>query len=368
MQIRTRQQASAVISGFEPIFGCPAKWLHRLLFAGLLLCVTLSPGSAGAEVTEPTPEAIREAGESFNQGRAAYKEEDYVAAAEHFEKADGLAPNPKVLWLAIDSRERVGHHARAATLAALANQLYPGDPTFEPANELLRVALERSSRLKVECDEPCTVLIDTRLVHGPPMQKRFIFLDPGEYRVRAFWGERSATESYTAVAGASGKLEFIAPPAQASTAVETVPEPGVGSEQPPPVLAPPAAPEANAKPLGPAVFWSGLALTVGLGGVSTWSAIDAEKHPGVEAVRTQCVNQGSDCPAYKEGLRNQLRTNILWGATAGVGVITVLIGAIWTDWGEPTIGAGTELTKQRFPIQPFVWVENGVGVGAVGRF
>jgi len=332
---------------------------------------TASAGTVSA-AAEPTPEAVRQAGESFNLGRASYKAEDYVAAAEFFEKADGLAPNPKVLWLAIDSRERGGHHARAATLAALATQLYPGDVTFEPANELLRTALERYSRLKIECDEPCTLLVDTRLVHGRPMTKRFVFLDPGEYRIKAFWeGERSAIENYSASAGQSGKLTFTAPPGN------TVAPPGGQTEgadwpAPEPVPAPPKPdaepPAPSAKPLGPAVFWTGAAVTLGLAGVSIWSGLDAQKHPGAEAVRSECVNQGPECPAYKEGLRNQVRTNILWGATAGVGVVAVLIGAIWTDWGSPQIGAGTDLAVTKLPVRPFVWFQDGVGVGAAGRF
>jgi hypothetical protein len=319
--------------------------------------------------SEPTPEDVREAGEQFNLGRAAYKEDDFVTAAEHFEKADSLAPNPKVLWLAIDSRQRGGHESRAATLAALATQLYAGDPTFEPAQELLRNALTKFSKLKVECDEACTLMVDTRLVHGRPMEKRFIFLDAGDYRIKAFWdGERSTSESFSASAGQSGHLSFMAPPHAAPLTEPAVDPAPVPDAAPSPAVSVESEQVTGEKPLGPAVFWTGVVLTAGLAGVSIWSGVDAEKNPGAEAVRTLCVNKGADCPEYQEGLRKQTRTNILWGVTAGAGVVTALIGAIWTDWGSPEIPATPVATVKTLPVRPFVWLDDGFGLGAVGRF
>ena len=40
---------------------------------------------------EPSVEDVKAAGEQFNLGRAAFKEEEFAQAAEHFERADGLA-------------------------------------------------------------------------------------------------------------------------------------------------------------------------------------------------------------------------------------------------------------------------------------
>src|SRR6187549_3379992 len=110
--------------------------------AALLLSAVPTAWALGSPTdlrsVEPTPQDIEQAAKYFDDGRAAFRNENYVEAAEAFEKADALAPNPKVLLLAIQSRELGGHMARAATLAALAEQRHPKDPLFTDLGDLLK--------------------------------------------------------------------------------------------------------------------------------------------------------------------------------------------------------------------------------------
>lgn len=331
---------------------------------------------------EPSVEDVRAAGDEFNLGRTAFKGEDFSTAAEHFEKADSLAQNPKVLLLAIQSRERAGHAARAATLAALAQERYPEEEMFAGTRQLIVDALERMGKVKVTCARPCALVVDSRLVHGQASSKRFLFLDPGEYSIRAEFDDgHSVRKSVSTAAGASSKVHFDQSGATATrgTQVEddwagadglperqiTYDDPAVGTET------------AGQKSAGlpPTVFWIGVGLTAASAGVSMWSGIDAQNSPGRETVQRECQGLGTDCDAWKEGKAAELRTNVLWGVTAGVGLTTVLIGAVWTDWGGPSLSMETTTkrdSRQTASVEP--WIGFGTtltgvpAIGAQGRF
>ncbi len=349
------------------------------------LAASLSTGTALAEGSEPSVDDIRVAGDEFNLGRTAFKDEDYATAAEHFEKADGLAPNPKVLLLAIQSRQEAGHAARAATLAALAQDRYPDEEMFTDTRSLIVDALRSMGKLKVTCDEPCTLLIDSRLVHGAPSTKRYLFLDTGSYRIKAaFEDGEASSQDYTASAGGSGKLHFEKPTDSGAAALgesewgddsqddDGLPQPKVSYE---PLDSGSEATKdeyttsSGRDGLSPAVFWVGAGLTVAVAGVATWSGVDAQSNPGPDKVRQDCVGQGTSCPAYQAGKDAELRTNVLWGVAAGLGLTTILIGSIWTDWGSPSIGMETsDRSHQQASIEPWLGLGDGATVGARGRF
>src|SRR5258708_36304002 len=95
-----------------------------------LLTLVLGVGStahAQEAESERCPAQVRVAAEAFDKGREAYKAEDYVEAAEQFEKADSNAPSPAALELAIRARDKAGELDRAATLVSLALKRHPDD-------------------------------------------------------------------------------------------------------------------------------------------------------------------------------------------------------------------------------------------------
>jgi hypothetical protein len=345
------------------------------------------------QAVEPSPDDVSAAARYFDEGRSAFKQERYVEAAEAFEKADALAPNAKVLLLAIQSRELGGHLSRAATLAALATQRHPKDELFADVGQLLKSARSEFNFLVVTCDDPCQVMIGNRLLHGAPATRRFLFLEQGKYRIRASWGNGKSLSKYfeaevakkgslrfdssddaNAVAGETNDGDSSRHGSQAASDEETnassredtsaddsegsdgqassgegVDEDywadGEAEEDPPddPLAAAKGSEEGDASEASeasdsssdgwsPVVFWVGASATVVLAGASTWSGVHTLNNPGREAVVRDCVGLGVSCPTYQEGLRNQDRTNILWTVTASVGVISGLIGLLLTDW------------------------------------
>jgi hypothetical protein len=67
--------------------------------------------------------------------------------------------------------------------------------------------------------------------------------------------------------------------------------------------------------------------------------VDTLENPGAEAVREQCVGQGTSCALYQEALAKQTRTNILLAATVGAGVLSLVTGVLLTDWGDDSLAA-----------------------------
>jgi hypothetical protein len=109
----------------------------------------------------------------------------------------------------------------------------------------------------------------------------------------------------------------------------------------------------------------GLAATAVLGGVTTWSGIDTLNNPGTDAVEKCTPKDSTECrDLYDLGKAHETRTNVLIGATAVVGVTTGIIALFFTNWGDDAAPA----EKKDARIMPLLGVNNGVTIGAVGRF
>ncbi len=119
--------------------------------------------------------------------------------------------------------------------------------------------------------------------------------------------------------------------------------------------------------LPPAVFAVGVVATAGLGGATIWSGLDTINKPGKDKVAEECDDP--DCDLYKQGQDKEKRTNILIGATSVVGVVTIIVGAVATDWGGKEQAAERRRVRQaRRGIEPWVTVGQGAAIGARGRF
>ncbi|MEZ4234076.1 MAG: tetratricopeptide repeat protein [Polyangiaceae bacterium] len=343
--------------------------MKRFLKAATLASVIALSLNAGAQSDAPTPEDIKAAGKAFDQGRKHYKDGELVEAAEQFEAADQAAPSATALMLALRARKEAGQLDRAATLARLALDRHSDDEKLRKlAEETLAEAQGKFFELTVNCDEPCTLVLGTRLVHGKAAAKRVLYIKDGSYGVRAAWSkERVDTKNVKAAAGGSGELSFKAPPIPVEK-----PEPGPG-ELGGPVddggkgIGDKGTVKVEPSGMSPAVFWVGAGLTLVAGGVTVWSGLDTQNSPGRSKVKEECAGQDESCPLYQEGLDKQNRTNILAAVTGGVGLVTIVIGAFFTDWsGGET--ARTPSRVQKASIQPWLGVGNGATLGALGRF
>jgi hypothetical protein len=313
-----------------------------VLAASLLAVVPAAADDA------PDAARIKRAAEQFDLGAAAFKAKRFEEAAQHFEAADEAVPGIKSLRLAIRARTEASHGWRAATLAAQALDRYPTDAdTVKLAKETIQLYESLLHKLKVSCASPCVLAVGARAVHGSSTTRWVVYLEPGKTTVNAsFFGNTSAKpRTVDAVAGGSSEVRFE-PPEPDRPAVVPVPTAaptGTSTSTAAPEGTVTAEPQQSAtgevgadkppqtKGIHPAFFGVGLGLTAAAGGVLAWSGVDTLQNPGPDKVRQACAGKGTDCPEYKLGQENQLRTNILVGVTAGVGAATVLL-AIFTRW------------------------------------
>jgi hypothetical protein len=352
--------------------------LNRLRVASIVVTLLVMRPALSETVSEATPAQVHAAADAFDRGRESYKSGDMVAAAEAFEQADSRAGSPIALEYAIRARDKAGQLDRAATLSALAKKRYPGETELDKlADDVLRRGRGEMYELSIECSEPCELVIDGKLVHGKSDFDRVVFLSAGSHLLRAGFSEsRSGSRTVEAVSGEQGQIQFDAPaqtPAaedagdDATSAAEITAETPI---RPAPVVA--DAPRESSG-WSPAVFWVGTGVTAALGAVTLWSGLDTVKNPGEDAVHEACQNEHPDCRTlYDDGRRRQTRTNVLLGVTAGVGLATILIGAVGTDWGDDSpaseVGSGRSKKSARSGIAPWLSVGDGALVGAEGRF
>jgi hypothetical protein len=303
--------------------------LERRVVVAMVGAVAMALVAPRARADEPSPDRVRAAAEEYDKGRRMYLAGDYDSAATHFENAWRDAPRGETLRSAIRARVSAKQPARAATLAAYAQVKYASEaPILETANKTLADAGPTLFALTVKCTPECAVLSDARLASLTESTQQTIYLDPGAHDVVVAWsGDRSEKRKVTAKAGAKEELVLQAPP------MPVKPPPPPPAQ--PPTSPPPDKREVATKPLPPIVTYVGAGLTVVAGGITIWSGVDTLNNPGKDAVRRDCVGQDESCSTYQKGRSAQLRTNILIGVTAGLGVATGVIAIFFTQWSTP---------------------------------
>lgn len=343
----------------------------KFALQSVLFAVALSVAfPAQADGSAPSASDIKRAADAFDRGREAYRSEEYVEAAEHFEAADGHAPSALALRFAIASRREAGQLARAATLATLALSRHSEDGELtELANSVVQEATASLYKVEVTCDEPCELVLDDKIVHGQRNAERILFVEAGRHRLRASWSDnRNRSEQLEATAGGSGYVNFFIPEkAPAPSELEwQEDEQGVARA-------------AERSGWSPVVFWTGLGLTVAGGAASTFLGLRAVNEPGRDTVRAACrefTGTPTDCPEYKEGRANQLQANVAIAATSVVGVFTAITGLFLTDWGpsDPVQDSARgkkeplQTAQSGLRVQPWFGVGQTTTIGATGTF
>ena len=303
---------------------------------GLGLALAATPARA-----DDNADRIRTAAKEFDEGRRLYLENQFEQAAIRFENAYVDAPRAEQLRNAIRARRAAKQYARAATLAQLALDQYESDAaTAQLANETLAEAAPRVHAVILACDPKCAVASGGRTLSLVDARIQRVFLDPGKQELVVSFGERTRQVKIDAKAGEKSELSLKPPDAPAAP------------PSPAPRTAPPPHAAASGKPLGPLVFVVLAGVTAIGGGATIVSGLDAKSNPGADAVKRDCVGLGESCPTYQRGRDAQLRTNILLGATAGLAVVTAVVGIFFTQWSAPE-PSYTRDKSARFRITPF---------------
>jgi hypothetical protein len=351
--------------------------MKSVLHAGVILGMLAFSSVSLAEESPPSAEDIKAAAEEFDLGRRSFKARDYVEAAEHFEVADQNAPSAAALELAIRARDRAGQLERAATLAALAEKRHPDEAALKTLAEgILKRARAELHEASVKCSTACDLMVDNKILHGRSATEWTVFFEPGPHQVRAGWpGDRSVDEEIAAQRAGSSETSFEEPPEEKrGPAVAGSGGPGTVRSESGELVSTPSDQGVVERPKGwsPAVFFTGVGLTAVLGGLTVWSGIDTVNNPGTDKVKRDCQGQGTDCPTYQDGLDKQRRTNILGAATGVVGVATIVVGLLATDWSsKPASQVASKARRaqnSRTHIEPWLGINSGATVGAAGRF
>ncbi len=277
---------------------------------------------------------VNGAAKAFSQGQQAMRANEPAQAAEMFELADELAPSAAALRNAARARLAAGHIATAATLAARLLQRYSNDKESRSVAEaILSELAPKLTQLEITCTEECTLALDGKAASTTrPSKSHVLYIQPGARTIVAtFEGDRDAKSQVTATAGASQRIELVAPPK---------PEPAAPAQAPAPqpVLVTPAAVSAtpNAQPSAPHGIgrkWCVIAAaaTVGLGAGATWRGLATLDTRDAIVDATASGDDALARSLYDKGRSQQLQTNILIGATAAAGVTAVVL-AVLADW------------------------------------
>lgn len=322
--------------------------LRQLAFLTALALCGVGPSVAHAD-EPPSADRLKSAAEEYDRGRRAFLADDFDGAAVHFENAYRDAPRAETLRLAIRARRKGKQLARAAILAAVAQQRYPDDAaTAQLAKETLAETAPQLNEYLVDCNADCAIAADGRVVSQSDAQKHRIFLEPGAHDLGVSFKQGGVSKHVDAKRGGKDTLSFEAPPAPVVAPVVVAPPvtPPVVPEQPP----------ASTKPFGPAVFFIAAGVTVALGAGTVLSGIDTKNNPGVDAVRRDCAGKDTSCPEYQDGKSKETRTNVLLGVTLGAAAVTGVIGLFFTQWSSSPIKVGAAPTP------------GGGSIGAVGTF
>ena len=318
-----------------------------LLTVALTLALSSSEGRA---------EDVNGAAKAFAQAQEVMLAGDAARAADLYELADELAPSAPALRNAARARLTASHSAMAATHATELLRRYPADKESRTVAEaILSMLSPKLTQLDITCATSCKLQVDGKMASSNARERHALFTQPGARTVVAvFDTDRSTTKQITAIVGQTVVLRLEAPPKKVE-----------------PVVAPPAGPlDATVQPIrqpppkvirrgGISRMWvlSGTIVTVGLGvtaalsGMATLDTRDEIK---------KSVESGSQATAvdlYNKGRDQQIRTNVLFAATAATGITTVVLAFV-TNWSG-------KRTSNEVVVAP---TTGGLTVGYGGRF
>lgn len=287
-----------------------------MLLVGKTLLLTAEDGRA-----EP-PKASLEAGQKqtalklFEEAEAAYRNGDFIRAAEMFEEAYRQTPHPAPLWNAA----RAWSHAGELTAAANAYAKYLREA---PADALDRDAAQSELALlkqKLGLVEIYTKDAEDVRLDDKPVDSRSLYVSPGKHVLEGRVKGTMLRQTESIEAGATRSMILVEPEGEKP------------SPKPPP-LAPKNTHILVAKEKPPQGTWAlptlltaGAATTVSIT-LLAWSGFDtlAARRDFDEAPTDDKLLDGKD---------KQLRTNVLLGISVGLGAATAGIFSYWI--GKPS--------------------------------
>lgn len=277
---------------------------------------------ANARADDGKPESARaEAAAAFDDGVARAARADYEGATRAFLRADELVPSTQALANALAAARKAGDHLVVAHAAERAAGRAASDPDLAArAGAALAEAATHLARIETACDAAdCTLTVD-----GSPTPPGRSFVLPGTHELAArAAGGGSASERITFAAGATYRL-VLHPVAPGAAAVRA--DLAQSGERP--------SPSSREHGLSPAWFFVGLGTTALLGGLTTWSGLDAlAAKRGLSAEPTEA--------AVQDVKGRMARSDGFFVGCLVSAAATTLVGLLWVDW-HPGRGHGAK--------------------------
>lgn len=296
-------------------------------FVVALLVAWAHPVLADAEPPGCDADAAECGRRAFDAGIEAYRAKNYTKASEHFKTAYELRPHPVVLfnWALAESRLEKYVEALEHFEKVLADPETPSDLRATLDEE--KANAERGvATVEVDAGGEGTIHVDEQVFQGKSASVR---VNPGAHRVRVVIDGRDAVKrEVTLKAG-----ERVQVAVDRTEIVKREPtRPIVRERAPLPT---------ERHGLDPIWVYAGAGLTVVLGGVTLWSALDTKKSHDDYERDLPTLNQAEVNQRVDDGHAKELRTNVLIGGTALVGVGTAVIGLFLVDWKQKPIAKQT---------------------------
>lgn len=297
----------------------------------------LSFGATTSRAQDP----LTAAATLYDQGARAQHQRDFARAARLFARADELAPEPAALEAALQAASLADDAPFAMSLVERAIER-PLDRALAAIVRGVQDRFEkRAGKLTVACGG-CKIEIDGEQAQA----SSGVWVKVGEHVVRGSAGQwsKTATVSVPHEGRAFSLREANSVPSRSRASdVE-----GADSAE----LAPSTEEQASTeRGWSPAWFGAGLALTALAGGATLASGIQTLSiHEDFELSPNETLAE--------RGRSAEARTYVLGSVTAGVGIATVLVGALAVDWSPSRVAFAPVVTPLR----------GGATLGLRGRF
>ena len=312
----------------------------RPLAVALLACASLAwsatPRAQGSSVAA-------DAHDAYARGTAAFRREDYAAAAREYAAADSLAPNPIALQAAIDATILADDPVFGTMLLDRARGEPPTDALLSTILTASKKFAHRVGRIRLQCPTaPCLGAIDgAAAVAGEAVVVRV-----GSHAVTL---EAAGSVVQRVVTVAPDETILVGPgpapvaPARPPSPLPTPPSPPL-VRPPGPALARAPVPGARIARggLSPVWFYSGVGATAVAGGLALGFGVDtSNRHAAFErACGTPSTPAPPSCAGLAaDGRDAQIRTNVLIGVSAGLGA-AALLTALFVRWHAASVSVG----------------------------
>jgi hypothetical protein len=271
----------------------------------------------------------------FELGNQAHERGDYAAAVQSFETALAIKPHPVIRFDLALSLSKLGklRAAGASLELVLADPLSDAALRQRAEQELQRVASELAHlRLLLRDPSATQVELDGERVADPSAE---LALDPGSHHVRVS-DEHAVVYDETLEAHPGEHIQLRVDAGRLRN-IDVV----VVPHEPAKPATPAAAPhEASSRTLSPVWFWSGVALTGALTGLTVWSGLDTQSAYHSYRRELPTLSQAQADARVSSGHDRERRTNLLLGGALCAGAASATLGIWFVDF------AGTRTRAQ----------------------